>query len=672
MDHNAQAPLPERLTGGLVCAVLRSSAVYVAQAGATGVFLAHDKVIDRYPLPDAEPLTPIGTTRAVDIRFAHAQLKAGDTLLLADARLAQHVPLASISTAIAGVSVEKALERLEQLIGKGDLIALVAQAAPIEGADQPSTSASAAAAATATVIAATRPETPARIEAPAAPAPQTEKPAATVTTEGPIIRIAGRPSPAATSTAGTPPPVSVPPAGGASTRSGAASTVPPPPPTSAAPASAAPVPAAASPIREWSTAIKQSLRRGAASVGAAGRIVADRTTPDSAQARPKSLTRNQTLGLIGAAIAIPAIVALLVAAVYTQRSAQEAVLSHIASAQNEMVLAEQAVTGTETRTHWAAAVSEAQQALKLDPQSAEAAHVLQQAQAAVDKIDNVITLAPATLWDFKSSGWQHLAAQGAALFMMDRTANQVNRALLNSTGDKLEGDPEPILVPGLTVNNETPGNLLDVVSMASSISSQASDVIIAHENGLVEYSPAFGLQTLAFGGNTLTSALKRVRSFDGKLYILEPEQQQIMKYEPTGDGYTSTPASYLGQPRAELTQALDMAINGSVYVSLSDGKVLKFADGQAVPFEIHGLGEPLQRPSILAVDESAQDSSLYVFDAATKRIVQLRPDGLFVRQFRAADAAFDNLQDIVVDELNARLYVIGKGALSTVTLPPLR
>ena len=54
-----------------------------------------------------------------------------------------------MSNALAQVSVEKALDNLEKLIGKGDLIALVAQAAPAE-INQKSTAA--VTAATAAVI----------------------------------------------------------------------------------------------------------------------------------------------------------------------------------------------------------------------------------------------------------------------------------------------------------------------------------------------------------------------------------------------------------------------------------------------------------------------------------------------------------------------------------------
>lgn len=654
MDYNTHTSLPERLTGGMVCAVLRGSEAYAAQAGPTSVYIRQGSDIQIYPARDAEPLPPLGTTSALEMRYAHAPLRPGDTLLLADARFGAHMPLEVVSSALSQGTVDKALENLERLIGKGDLIALVAQAAPAEP-DQKSTATAATVATAAAVTAAvTHP-----IE-PLTPTVTPPQPASTVVEDGPIIRVAGRPSAAP---AATPAPQPTTTAGTPSTRS------------------AAPLPATAvtdtRPVfmdrsREWLAALGLSLKRSAGSVGKAGQLVAQRTTPEGTSVKAPALTRNQTLIMVAIVVAIPIIVGLLVSVVYAQQSAQQAVISHLATAQNEIALATQAVTGKETREHYAAAAAEAQQALQLSPQSQDAKQILAQVQGELDKIDNVITLSPAALWDFKAPGQRHLAAQGFSLFVLDQLANQVNRLILNTAGDKIEGNPEPILVPGVTVNGQTPGDLVDFTSMASSINRQAGDLIIGHEQGLVEYSLSFGLQTLPFGENKLASSVKRLRSFDGKLYMLDPNEQQIMKYEPQGNGYPTAPTPYFEQALPDLAKATDMAIDGNVYVALSDGRLLKFKEGKPEPFEIRNLGEPLQNPAIVAIDQNVQDSSVYVFDAALKRIVQFRPDGLFVRQFRADSNLFDDLQDILVDEQNNRLYVINQGVLSTVVLPPLR
>jgi hypothetical protein len=665
MDRNTNAPLPERLTGGVVCAVLRGSAVYIAQAGPTNVFIAQDNSLEHYPTADAEPLAPIGTARAVEMRFAHAQLNAGDTMLLTDARFGSLVTSDAIGKALTHTTVDKALESLERLIGKGDLIALVVQAAPADTVEPKPTSTAAVAtvaAVTAAVVSPIEPAAP-TVEAPPASVPSASAPPAD---NGPIIRVAGRPSAAPT-------PVALP-----------APTGAPQPRATSAPTTAAPIAAAKatsiSPAqltgeanaRAWLDALKHGFRRGAGSVGAAGAIVADRTLPGSTQVKTPQLTRNQTLVMVAIVIGIAVVVALLVAAVYTQRAAVEAVLSHIQTAKNEIQAAASAVTGKETRQHWAAAAAEAKQALQLDPQNKDAAQVLAQAQLELDKIDNVISLTPNLLWDFKSQGQQHLASQSFSLFVLDRTANQVNRLILNTAGDKLEGEPEPILVPGVTVNGQTPGNLIDIASLGSSINRQASDLVIGHDKGLVKYNQSFGLQTVPFGNNKLPASAKRMRTFDGKLYTLDPNAQQIMKYEPVDAGYPNAPTPYFAEARPELAKATDLAIDGSIYVTTSDGKILKFSEGRPDTFDLRGLGEPLQRPTIVALDQNVQDSSLYVVDAVLRRIVQLRTDGLFVRQFRADDAAFDNIQDLLIDEQNNRLYIIGQGAVYTLALPPVR
>src|SRR5512139_98089 len=182
MEHNTHASLPERLTGGIVCAVLRGSDAYAAQAGPTSVFIRRGNDIEAYPARDAEPLPAIGTTRALEMRYAHAHLQPGDTLLLADAHFGAYTPLEAVSSALAQVSVDKALDNLEKLIGKGDLIALVAQAAPAESDHKSMKTATTVATAAVGAAVVTRPSEP------ATPTAQPGASASTVVQDGPIIR----------------------------------------------------------------------------------------------------------------------------------------------------------------------------------------------------------------------------------------------------------------------------------------------------------------------------------------------------------------------------------------------------------------------------------------------------------------------------------------------------
>ncbi len=418
--------------------------------------------------------------------------------------------------------------------------------------------------------------------------------------------------------------------------------------------------------------MRRSARRSADSVSTAGLLVAQRTLPDPLEVeRRKKRDRRNNAVMLAVAIAIPVIVALLVITVYTQRSAQAAVQTHVAEAQNAITLAEQAVTGTETRKYYAQAAEKARQALQGAPGNEAAQKLLEQAQTELDKLDNVTRVTATTLWDFKAPGLEHLTAQGTSLYVVDRGAGRISRMMLAVGGDKLEADPETLLNPGVAVDGKLPGTLIDIVATGSTANQQASDIIVPHTGGLLDYNLSFGLKPLDFGSNSLAPDTRRVRSYEGNLYALDAVKNQIWRYKPSGENYPTPPEAYLANGLTLPPQTTDMAIDGDVYVTTANGQILKFTQGQTGTFQIKGLGEPLQQPTVIAVDPNAQDSSVYVFDQATSRILQFRPDGLFVRQFRADGPAFDNVQDLAVDEQNNRLYVISKGVLFTALLPSL-
>jgi hypothetical protein len=147
-------------------------------------------------------------------------------------------------------------------------------------------------------------------------------------------------------------------------------------------------------FREWVEALRLSARRSAGSVGAAGLLVAQRTLPDQAEVlRKKEQEKRNNAIMLAVAITIPLLVALLVTVVYAQRSAEAAVETHVSEARNSITLAQQAVTGTDTRKYYAQAVDEAKLALQGAPDNEQAKQVLEQAQTELDKIDNVTRLA---------------------------------------------------------------------------------------------------------------------------------------------------------------------------------------------------------------------------------------------------------------------------------------
>ena len=115
-----------------------------------------------------------------------------------------------------------------------------------------------------------------------------------------------------------------------------------------------------------------------------------------------------------------------------------------------------------------------------------------------------------------------------------------------------------------------------------------------------------------------------------------------------------------------------MTIDGAIFVLFSDGRINKYLGGQPADFALTGLDVPLNNPVAIYTAPDEEVQYLYVADAGNHRIVQLEKDGTFVRQFqpRAGEAvSFASLQDIYVDEIGGRLFVLDSNNLYLGKMP---
>ena len=630
MDRNVNAPAPDRQNGGISCAVLRGHEVVIAQAGPASAYIAQRGAALHYPA-DVEPLTPLGSARATEVRFARVDLLPGDLIVLTDARWAARVPIEAVTNAIVSVSVAQALKNLEHLTGHDDLIAVAIEAAGAPDVNEP-------------------------VAAPQAAKPQsiTPRPAPLVSAT-PLPSDAKRPTRPARSIEhatpkAAPPPIA--PAGESRTTT----------------------------AKAWLGALFQGARRGAGSVGRAGQIVVQRTLPEpsgprrqpsAAPRRSKPAARRLNTPLLaGIALSIPILVSLLVATVYIQSSSKAELETRLVTAQNAITLANQR-TGAEARVQWQIVVEKSSETLQFDPGNVTAAEQLTQAGLALDRLDNVVRLKPVVVWDFKSIGPHRLALQGFSLFVLDRGTNEIDRVTLNADGDALDGNgPEKVLSANTAIDPRPGGSLVDMTWLSSSEFRSTSSLIVAAQGGLLEYNLAFGWKTLDFGANTVPAGLRRLRSFNGNLYLLDPAASEVWRYAPKGDGYPDKPEPYFDPPAPVVAKAIDLVIDGSIYVVTGDGQIAKYLGGKPEAFQVTDLPVPLPRPLVAAVDVNLTDSSLYL--ALPGGLMQLRPDGKFVRQFRAVGNAFDAIEDVLIDEQNGRAFVISRGVLYTAALPPVQ
>jgi len=257
-----------------------------------------------------------------------------------------------------------------------------------------------------------------------------------------------------------------------------------------------------------------------------------------------------------------------------------------------------------------------------------------------------------------------IAATDQDIFLLDRQ-NRVYHYVVNDVSGETKSAETGtvILAPGQKVGAVTISKTLLLTQVTRG---QDKTLIVAvTDKGFLTYDleskewSAYDIQDADKWG-----ALRAVEGFNDNLYLLDTQNNQIHKYVATAAGYTPQAASYFpANAQIDLSKAVDMAIDGDVWILNDNGIVRRFRSGVNVPFQLGALETPLKNP--VALYARAGSDSLYIADAGNQRIVEFDKNGKFVRQFKAAAEKTDalaNLQDLTVNELKRKVYFVNSNA----------
>jgi hypothetical protein len=632
-ENRGLSPGEGRLAG-VSCAVLRGNDLYLAQAGPALAHIARRGQVLIFPDSPSPldwlsegPAAPLGRQRAVDVRFFHCTVQPGDALLLAQPTWARQLPTQQIAEAVVYTGVVQAVSNLQALASQEEAAALVVEiTGTLEGAPQ--------------------------VE----PAPRRPRRERVRAAEAVPSEITTRREPAA--------------------ERGVTSRL-----------DRLDLPAKLRSVGQGLLAafalVLGGLRRLLV------RILPGREGAVPERAKP-SRAREATPGMsnsiiVWMAVAIPIIIILLVVGMYlrqgSNRQAEFAEL--LTQAQNEYELGRVNEENTPVaREHYKQALDLATTALARRASDSAAQDVQRQAQEALDKIDNVYRLYDLTpLYTYTEPGSVpgRVIADGQNIFVLDRGTGQIYHHTLNELGKDLQ-ETAVVVQKGQTVDGGTTGDLIDMAWKPDGGDHHRGSLLILDGNGrLLEYDPIFGVvSTLSLGGLDQWRSPQTVGTYFDQtktnLYILDTGLNQILKYVPTEDLYDVTPVGYITAEDVNLSGVVDMAINGYIYILHGDGQVQKLYTGQPEPFTLSGLPDPLDDPSaIFTANHGNAVEYLYVADAGNRRILRLKKDGSFVRQFRAADdQAFAQIGGVFVNEATSqpKLFVVSENRLYAFDIPP--
>jgi serine/threonine protein phosphatase PrpC len=197
--------------------------------------------------------------------------------------------------------------------------------------------------------------------------------------------------------------------------------------------------------------------------------------------------------------------------------------------------------------------------------------------------------------------------------------------------------------------------------------SQVGNLILAIDHtgaGIIFYHSLDGLAQLDLETNKLNS-LEWNRTWQGKprasdvyqnkLYLISSENK-LLKYTRSITGFTQEVEWLKDESLVDLAGAVDMAIDGSIWILKKNGEIIKLFKGEQEDF-VFDINPKLQGPTSLFTDMDV--NYLYILDPPSKRIVVLNKSGKLINQFTAQE--FTDIADFAVDEAARKIYLLDNG-----------
>ncbi len=222
-------------------------------------------------------------------------------------------------------------------------------------------------------------------------------------------------------------------------------------------------------------------------------------------------------------------------------------------------------------------------------------------------------------------------------------------------------DKEPRLVASIGKEN---GNVIS----ANFSSSKNKIFIYPSSNKMIEYditSKTQGEMKVTDGSGKWEDA-KAISSFVTNVYLLDSEAGEVWKHVETETGYGKG-TSYANANKTSLRGAVDLAVDGNIYVLLNTGDVVKFIKGtldQGFSLKnIPASNNKVEIPTKIYTD--ADTNYIFILDKKTNRILKFDKSGNYVNQ-----TVLDNMpiDDFVVNGKVQKMWILSGGKIFGIDL----
>ncbi len=297
-----------------------------------------------------------------------------------------------------------------------------------------------------------------------------------------------------------------------------------------------------------------------------------------------------------------------------------------------------------------------------------------EAQELIDTINNVKRREAIPLINFEDASISRLRIQGTDLYALDGRNHQVYHIKLSDNGrEAIQDEPVARMRLGASHQGFTIGQITDIA-----FDDHSGDIAMLDANGtLLRCAPQFvftcDAQRILESQSWKQPAAMTI--WDRKLYILDSEEGQIWRYDPSGGAYVSAPREYFaGSARPNLRNVADFTIAGDGYLYLlyRDGVMKRYFGGNEVAFTFSGFNEGSEPSVVLTEGFFLNDSpfapGFFLISRGAGAIFETTAAGTFMDSYQAFDQQKLDLMSAVVayPEQNI-LYVASGNTIFSIT-----
>lgn len=271
--------------------------------------------------------------------------------------------------------------------------------------------------------------------------------------------------------------------------------------------------------------------------------------------------------------------------------------------------------------------------------------------AAMDAINSpaaVTTIASLDQFGDKPLAVARLTIGDTQAFILDSTSGQVIAVSLAN------GDKKVIYTEDKDARRGRP-----IATTFLDTSDSGPVLLIADASrNLWSYSTTNGVLPLLFAApNNLSITDIAVSGRD--LYVLDSTQTVVWKFVAGDGGYLTPPTKALETP--ELAAARRLMVDSDIVTTDANGTIRRFSGQFSLQLSEAGIDKPLVSPEV--AQPLTKDGDLAILDAPNDRIVVLRRDGVFDRQYKHTE--LQSLSAFAVR--NGVGYVFAGGKLKKIT-----